>query len=136
MTEGKTDMAYTEEEVGALLFQAVDLGARLEAVLRNAKAAASDGDREKTAACMERANALMARIGSLGTQDCRPGTGRPPAEIPEGADMTPAQVRNCLRLRMPVGELARGMGISESTFRRRMRRAQYIPGEVMFSRIP
>lgn len=126
---------YTEAEVSFLLSQASALSGELEAVLINARCAAAGGDQARASACMDRAYALMGRIGTLSSREGT-RTGRPRAGIREEGDRTLGQIRNSLRLRVPAGTLAGELGISESTFRRRMRRACYLPNDVKFSQIP
>ena len=126
---------YTEKEVSFLLSQASALSGELETVLVNAGRAAEEGSQPKAAACMERAYALMGRMGALSRGEGIK-TGRPRAGIREEGDRTLGQIRNSLRLRVPAGTLARELGISESTFRRRMRGARCLPGDVKFSQIP
>ena len=134
----KNDKRYTETEVALLLSQAVDLGRELKAVLGAAKCAAAAEDHLKTAACMDRANTLMGKIGSLATcATCDGGrTGRPRAGIREGRDTTLGKIRNAQRLGVSAGTLARELGLSESTFRRRLRRSQFLPDNLLFSQIP
>ena len=131
----KEEKHYTEKDVALLLSHAVDLGRELEDVLSAARRAAAAGDHPATASCMDRANTLMGKIGSLATGG-EPRTGRPPAVIREDGDMTLGKIRNCLRLCVPAGTLARELGISESTFRRRLRRTEYLPNDMFFSQIP
>ncbi len=62
--------------------------------------------------------------------------GRPRAVVLESRDQTLGQIRNAMRLCVPAGTLAKDLGISESTFRRRLRKAQYLADDMFFSQIP
>ena len=126
---------YTEKDVCFLLSEVNGIGKELESALVNARRAAAEGDLAKTAACMHRVNALLAKIGRL-TGDGAIRAGRPRAEINKSGDRTLGGIRNALRLCVPAGTLAGELGISESTFRRRMRKAEYLPDDVLFSQIP
>ena len=126
---------YTEDELSVLLSRAGDLSSQLETALLAARRAVRDGDQEMAGRCVKRANAPLNRLGSLGAQE-EFRAGRPRAVIPESGDRTLEQIRNAMRLRVPVGTLAGDLGISESTFRRRLRRSDRMPDSMLFSRIP
>ena len=126
---------YTEDELSVLLSRAGDLSGQLETALLAARRAVREGDQGKADNCVRRANILLNRLGSLGVQD-EIRVGRPRAVVLESRDRTLGQIRNAMRLRVPAGTLARDLGISESTFRRRLRRSDRMPDSMLFSRIP
>lgn len=129
------DGKYTEEELLVMLTQAGDLCGQLDNVLKAAVRAVKDGDQETADVCVRKADRLIGRLGEPGAQE-RMRTGCPRAVIPESGGRTLGQIRNAMRLCVPAGSLAREPGISESTFRRRMRKTEHLPGDVLFSRIP
>ena len=131
----RKDRIYTEEELLVMLTQAGDLYGQLENVLKAAVRAVREGDQEIVDACVRKADRLLDRLGELGAKE-GPRTRRPRASVSESGDRTPGRIRNSLRLCIPAGTLARELGISESTFRRRMRKTAYLPGDVLFSQIP
>ena len=131
----RKDGIYTEEELLVMLTQAGDLYGQVETLLKSAVRAVREGDQEIVDACVRKADRLLGRLGELGTQEGR-RTGRPRAAVLESGDRTLGRIRNSLRLRIPAGTLAREIGISESTFRRRMRKTEHLPDDVLFSRIP
>ena len=131
----RKDGTYTEEELLFMLTQAGDLYGQVETLLNSAVRAVREGDQEIVDACVRKADRLLDRLGELGAQE-RSRTGRPRASVSENGDRTLGQIRNSLRLCVPAGTLAREMGISESTFRRRMRKTEHLPDDVLFSRIP
>ena len=131
----RKDGIYTEEELLVMLTQAGDLYGQVETLLKSAVRAVREGDQEIVDACVRKADRLLGRLGELGTQE-GPRTGRPRAAVLESGDRTLGQIRNAMRLCVPAGTLARELGISESTFRRRMRKTEYLPGDVLFSQIP
>jgi hypothetical protein len=131
----RKDGTYTEEELLFMLTQAGDLYGQVESLLKSAVRAVREGDQEIVDACVRKADRLLDRLGELGAQE-RSRTGRPRASVSENGDRTLGQIRNSMRLCVPAGTLAREMGISESTFRRRMRKTEHLPDDVLFSRIP
>lgn len=131
----RKDGTYTEEELLFMLTQAGDLYSQVETLLKSAVRAVREGDQEIVDACVRKADRLLDRLGELGAQE-RSRTGRPRASVSENGDRTLGQIRNSMRLCVPAGTLAREMGISESTFRRRMRKTEHLPDDVLFSRIP
>ena len=131
----RKDGTYTEEELLFMLTQAGDLYGQVETLLKSAVRAVREGDQEIVDACIRKADRLLVRLGELGAQE-RSRTGRPRASVSENGDRTLGQIRNSMRLCVPAGTLARKMGISESTFRRRMRKTEHLPDDVLFSRIP
>ena len=131
----RKDGTYTEEELLFMLTQAGDLYGQVETLLKSAVRAVREGDQEIVDACVRKADRLLDRLGELGAQE-RSLTGRPRASVSENGDRTLGQIRNSMRLCVPAGTLAREMGISESTFRRRMRKTEHLPDDVLFSRIP
>jgi hypothetical protein len=131
----RKDGMYTEEDLLDMLTQAGDLYGQLENALKSAVRAAKEGSRENVDICVRKADRLLVRLGELGAQE-RSRTGRPRASVSENGDRTLGQIRNSMRLCVPAGTLAREMGISESTFRRRMRKTEHLPDDVLFSRIP
>ncbi|MBQ8092700.1 MAG: hypothetical protein IJ242_03895 [Clostridia bacterium] len=92
---------------------------------------------DQTDACkyISEADSLLYCLGRLGAQEGS-RTGRPQAAVREGGDLTLGQIRNIRRLCVSAAELAHRLWISESTFRRRMRKTEYLPNNVLFSRIP
>ena len=126
---------YTEDELSVLLSRARELSGQLETALLAARRAVGEGNQGKADNCVRRANILLNRLGSLGVQE-ETRVGRPRAVVPESRDRTLGQIRNAMRLRVPAGTLARDLGISESTFRRRLRRSDRMPDSMLFSRIP
>ncbi|MBR2560582.1 MAG: hypothetical protein IKF59_01655 [Lachnospiraceae bacterium] len=126
---------YTEDELSVLLSRAGDLSGQLETALLAARLAVRDGDQEMAGNCVKRANALLNRLGNLGAQE-EIRVGRPRTVVQESRDQTLGQIRNAMRLCVPVGTLARDLGISESTFRRRLRRSDCMPDSMLFSQIP
>lgn len=131
----RKDGMYTEEDLLFMLTQAGDLYGQVETLLKSAVRAVREGDQEIVDACVRKADRLLDRLGEPGAQE-RSRTGRPRASVSENGDRTLGQIRNSLRLCVPAGTLAREMGISESTFRRRMRKTEHLPDDVLFSRIP
>ena len=131
----RKDGTYTEEDLLDMLAQAGDLYGQVETLLKSAVRAVREGDQEIVDACVRKADRLLDRLGELGAQE-RSRTGRPRASVSENGDRTLGQIRNSMRLCVPAGTLAREMGISESTFRRRMRKTEHLPDDVLFSRIP
>lgn len=131
----RKDGTYTEEELLFMLTQAGDLYSQVETLLKSAVRAVREGDQEIVDACVRKADRLLDRLGELGAKE-GPLTGRPRASVSESGDRTLGRIRNSLRLCIPAGTLAREMGISESTFRRRMRKTEHLPDDVLFSRIP
>ena len=131
----RKDGTYTEEELLFMLTQAGDLYGQVETLLKSAVRAVREGDQEIVDACVRKADRLLDRLGELGAQE-RSRTGRPRASVSENGDRTLGQIRNSMRLCVPAGTLAREPGISESTFRRRMRKTEHLPGDVLFSQIP
>lgn len=131
----RKDGMYTEEDLLFMLTQAGDLYGQVETLLKSAVRAVREGDQEIVDACVRKADRLLDRLGELGAQE-RSRTGRPRASVSENGDRTLGQIRNSMRLCVPAGTLAREMGISESTFRRRMRKTEHLPDDVLFSRIP
>jgi hypothetical protein len=127
--------AYAEEELLDLLGQAGDLYGQLENVLKAAVRSVREEDQKDVDMYIRKADILLYRLGMLGVQE-GPRTGRPRAAVLESGDRTLGQIRNSMRLCVPAGTLARELGISESTFRRRMRKTEHLPDEVLFSRIP
>ena len=131
----RKDGTYTEEELLFMLTQAGDLYGQVETLLKSAVRAVREGDQEIVDACARKADRLLDRLGEPWAQE-RSRTGRPRASVSENGDRTLGQIRNSMRLCVPAGTLAREMGISESTFRRRMRKTEHLPDDVLFSRIP
>ena len=131
----RKDGTYTEEELLFMLTQAGDLYGQVETLLKSAVRAVREGDQEIVDACVRKADRLLDRLGELGAKE-GPLTGRPRASVSENGDRTLGQIRNSMRLCVPAGTLARELGISESTFRRRMRKTEHLPDDVLFSRIP
>ena len=131
----RKDGTYTEEELLFMLTQAGDLYSQVETLLNSAVRAVREGDQEIVDACVRKADRLLDRLVEPGAQE-RSRTGRPRASVSENGDRTLGQIRNSMRLCVPAGTLAREMGISESTFRRRMRKTEHLPDDVLFSRIP
>lgn len=131
----RKDGTYTEEELLFMLTQAGDLYGQVETLLKSAVRAVREGDQEIVDACVRKADRLLDRLGEPGAQE-RSRTGRLRASVSENGDRTLGQIRNSMRLCVPAGTLAREIGISESTFRRRMRKTEHLPDDVLFSRIP
>ena len=126
---------YTEDELSLLLTQSRDLSGQLEMTLLAARRAVRDGNQGMADNCVKRANALLNRLGNLGEKkEIR--VGRPRIVVQENRDQTLGQIRNAMRLCVPAGVLARDLGISESTFRRRLRKSDRMPDNILFSQIP
>lgn len=126
---------YTEKELCLLKSQAKDLCRQLEGAISMAVRAVSGGDQEGAARCMKNAGIVIERISQLGSPE-HIRIGRPRATVSNERDMTLGRIRNALRMNVPAGTLASELGISESTFRRRMRKAEYLSNEMWFSEIP
>ena len=126
---------YAEKELLEVLTQTGELYRQLESVLKAAVRAVKNEDQTKAGIYIRKADSLLYSLGRFGAQEGQ-RTGRPRAAVRENGDQTLGQIRNSLRLNVPAGELAHGLGISESTFRRRMRKTEHLPDDVLFSTIP